>query len=63
MSCDPKLVSGRPDLIEVWFLGERRNINRAWYNAVTDLANSNARSPRLNLEAHQHALVDKEILP
>ena len=63
MSCDPKLVPGRPDLIEVWFLGERRNINRAWYNAVTDLANSNARFPRLNLEAHQHALVDKEILP
>lgn len=58
MAGDPRLVPGRPDLINVLFLGERRDIDRAWYNAVTDLANSNARFPKLNLEAHQRELVE-----
>lgn len=30
--CNPQLVQGRPDLISVIFLGQRRTIDRTWYD-------------------------------
>lgn len=55
MSCYPELTDD-PRTISVIFFGERTIIDRAWYNAVTELARSNATHPRLDLARHEQEL-------
>ena len=49
----PKTVPGRPDLVSVIYLGERINVDKAWYAKVMWLAKADQRTVDRELEVRR----------